>query len=337
MTLAARLLLTRHGSADATVNVVGAGSLLVLNGGAEVGHRGDAWIEIRDGGRLESAGMTISERNREATVLIDNATAEFVGLIQMGRYRDTGNLRIINGSEVEVTSIWAGRNNVTDAIDGTGVVEVTGAGSTLTTSGVIALGGETNVDRDGIGFLTVEEGGAVSIAEELRSWSRGTTTIRSGGSVEASQYLASSGSVFSIDGGTFQANSWNTDPGSIFELTLHTGQFGAPVVLGDAFFGGGDAIITNSIFELSLAPGFSADLEDVFGVMQYFGDLTGMFDGLDEGDVLTVGGYEFQIGYGSGSGDMITLTVIPEPNAALLLLAGVGLLAGLKRHRRQRS
>lgn len=108
-------------------------------------------------------------------------------------------------------------------------------------------------------------------------------------------------------------------------------------MLGDAFFGGGDAIITNSIFELSLAPGFSADLEDVFGVMQYFGDLTGMFDGLDEGDVLTVGGYEFQIGYGSGSGDMITLTVIPEPNAALLLLAGVGLLAGLKRHRRQRS
>lgn len=210
-----------------------------------------------------------------------------------------------------MTTNWirVGDNEQSGGEDGTGFVEVIGEDSSLTGTWM-SLGGIQNTDNDGIGFLTVQDGGHVSLSAELRSWSRGTVTV---------------------DGGTIQANEWLGAPDSTLALTLQTGVFDAPITVGDPFFSQGDALITDSVFELGLATGFSANLEDVFEVLRYGGDLTGTFAGLNEGDSLFVGGYEFQIGYGSGSSDVITLTVIPEPGVGMMLAAAAALLLGLRR------
>ncbi len=62
----------------------------------------------------------------------------------------------------------------------------------------------------------------------------------------------------------------------------------------------------------------------------------GEFDGYGEGEVFTIDGFTFQLSYGTRSEDgMVSLTVIPEPALATLLIAG---LAGLLviRFRRRR-
>lgn len=310
------------------------GSVLTYSTRLEVSYRNPTEVIVRDGGTLIGNGRTrIAERGSPALFTIDNASAEFNATVEMGVHENTGTLRIINGSTVEVTDSMYVGFNTSGASPGGGVVEVIGEDSLLTSTHTVALGGTPGSDNGGVGRLTVEEDGLVQLTATLQSWSQGTVEIRSGGRVEASNYQAVSGSVFTMDGGSFQANAWNADADSVFQLTLHTGQFDAPIILGDEFLGGGDATITDSLFELSLEAGFSADLEDVFEVMHYFGDLTGTFAGLSEGDVLTANGYEFQIGYGSGNNDMITLTVIPEPGAVAMLLLAAGLL-GLRRRTR---
>lgn len=93
-------------------------------------------------------------------------------------------------------------------------------------------------------------------------------------------------------------------------------------------------------FELQLASGFSANVDDEFYLMSgtgFVGKLT-VWDGaqwndLNHQDLLTAGAYEFQVNISGGDYKLIT-TVIPEPGVVGLL--GMGFL-GLVLHRRRRG
>lgn len=80
--------------------------------------------------------------------------------------------------------------------------------------------------------------------------------------------------------------------------------------------------------QVNLLSGFDADLLDTFVIAQDFHAVNGQFAGLDHGSTFQVGGHEFQIFYNPND---ITLQLIPEPGAALLLFLTAGFLLARRR------
>lgn len=272
----------------------------------------DSEIMVQNGGHIEAASTL--QMGRDSTLTFDNATGTF-GALNMGISDGTLTMIIRNGSEVA----FSGSIQITQgsASDIESYVEVTGSNSLLTVGSSMFVGGTTATDREEIGVVTVSDGGTVEVDGRLRLWSEGT---------------------LALDAGTVQASELDARAGSVFALTLHTERFDPDLRLveaggfdGDVFlnFVNGDGVT----LDLDLATGFSANIDDVFTVLSYEGILTGTFQGLDQGDTFMVGGYEFQIDYGFTFDDAITLTVIPEPGVAGLLLAP--LLAWAMRRRRK--
>lgn len=74
---------------------------------------------------------------------------------------------------------------------------------------------------------------------------------------------------------------------------------------------GGDGVT----LALNLLPDFSADIDDVFTILDGYSALTGTFAGLADQSVFQQGDVFFRIDYGA---DATTLTVIPEPSTLLL-------------------
>jgi hypothetical protein len=79
-------------------------------------------------------------------------------------------------------------------------------------------------------------------------------------------------------------------------------------------------------------------------VIGTFANATGTNAGLTGYNTITIGGQEFAVSYSAdygtldftaGSGHDIALLAIPEPNTAISLLGGFGVLLGLQRFRRQ--
>lgn len=91
-----------------------------------------------------------------------------------------------------------------------------------------------------------------------------------------------------------------------------------------------DFVINDSILTIELGTGFAAQEGDEFFLLRHTGsDLmgpvdgfsgSGIFMGLSEGAAFWVGNTPFEISYAMGTeGDMVGLTVIPEPRTALLI------------------
>jgi autotransporter-associated beta strand protein len=65
------------------------------------------------------------------------------------------------------------------------------------------------------------------------------------------------------------------------------------------------------------------------------GAIVGTFGNLAQNSIFTSGLNTFQANYLGGTGnDLVLVTGVPEPSAALMLLSGMGLLLGLQRFRR---
>jgi autotransporter-associated beta strand protein len=126
--------------------------------------------------------------------------------------------------------------------------------------------------------------------------------------------------------------------------TLHVGNvtfdFGATLALEFASPAAGDQLSVagtlafNGDVQLALDLGYTVANEDTFVVLFNAGPVPidtngGLFalgdDQLTEGETFTADGATWTISYVGGSGNDVTLTVIPEPSAAILLLfAGLG-------------
>jgi hypothetical protein len=158
--------------------------------------------------------------------------------------------------------------------------------------------------------LFVTNGGEVNVAGNINLWSESTIHVEGGSSLNAA-------GLESAAGGTL-------------EMVLHSGEF-APLITTRNI-----TIISGLLLDISAENGFTADVNDTFQLLAYGGGgLTGTFAGLTEGDTITVGGYDFQLSYGIGGDDFISLnvTAIPEPSTTAAIFGALALLLVMVRRK----
>ena len=203
----------------------------------------------------------------------------------------------------------------------------TGAGK-LTLNGVNTFTGLTEVN-DG----TLAVNGSISGSTEVS----GTGTLSGTGIVGGVQISGGGTLAPGNSPGTLNTGNVTFGGGSTFAL-----EFASPTT-GDQLAVTG-SVTLNSDVELTLglaytpvgADTFVVILNDGADAVERFGDSTFFAFGgnqLAEGETFTTSGADWTISYIGGSGNDVTLTVVPEPSSTLLL-AGVGVVALARRRRR---
>jgi hypothetical protein len=204
---------------------------------------------------------------------------------------------------------------------------------TAPSNGTLTVSGK--IQDTGAGFvrgLNITGGGTV-VLENINIYTNRTTvmsntTLRLDGSL-ASEIEVLSGSVLK-GGGAANAN------------VIISGDFAPGASIGTFTAYADVDFLSGSTFTIELGPGNTSDLLDVIGDL----DITGATLRLVGNDVgtFTIATYGTRTGgafalvdttglgdgytldslaYGTGSGDAITLTVIPEPASILLLVSGL--------------
>ncbi len=95
------------------------------------------------------------------------------------------------------------------------------------------------------------------------------------------------------------------------------------------------AVVLAGDLTVTLVEGFSPQFDDVFTLIPNDGagedPVSGTFDGRPGGTIFMVGGDAFRIAYDGGDGNDVTLTVVPEPSAMMLVLVGTAMLRWRRR------
>jgi len=250
-----------------------------------------------------------------------------------------------------VGSNYSGNYNTFIAWGGTGQLEVSGGGSfsegtfnmagvdnTLATTLISGTGSSFAATNVNIGtqayFPGVDAGSGTNRV--------GTLTVADGATATAGLLnLRGSLSTLALDGSTMTVTGNNNatlsnsaaffDADATLRMTLDSTLTPAALQVTNRLQ------ITGAALDILLSGTFSVSLDDVFTVANY-GALTGTFAGLNQNATFAVGAQTFQIDYGSGVNDAITLTsVVPEPSITGLLLGATAALALVRRRSGNRS
>ena len=334
------------GSGSGEVTVSGTGSTWTNTSYLYVGNSGTGTLSITNGGAVSNTtgylGYYMSGSG-EVTVSGIGSTwtnSEYLRVGEMG----AGVLSITDGGAVSSANGYLGLNN-----SSSGEVTVSGDGSNWTNSGDLCVG------YYGTGVLTIRDGASVDTEGNLSigAYSAGNGTVNlEGGSLTVGTITSGYGTaVFNFTGGflsvetfQFQGNLVNNGgtiaPGSSAglmtvdgDLIINAGameiELAGSTVRGTDY----DAIdVTGTLtlagtLDVVLIDDFDPGLDDTFDILDW-GSLTGKFDTVNLPGLS--GGLDWDDSnlYGDG-----TITVVPEPASAVLLLSG-GVLAMLRRRRK---
>ena len=328
---------------DAVVNVTGSNgngvpsrwemSGILYAGGTPFGSTGvTGTLNITDGGRVSSsegwigvggtAPGTVSVRGHDGHGL--TSTWDVGGRLRVG-VESTGQLAILDGGIVNSASGYVGELN-----GSSGLVTVSGAGSTWTVTNHLVLGGSgLSNSTTGNGVLTVRDGGLVDVGGTLKifpgSTLNGNGTVR--GYIENAGLIAPGNSAGTL---TLEGNVLSY-PSSMLSIELGgtgAGQFDVLNVLG-SFHAYGE-------LSVSLIDGFHPNGTESFTILTAYA-LTGYFTNAVPafGDIaasVTFGDLTFDVVYDYANGRVILTNVVPEPATLGLMVAGLGLIR--RRNRR---
>lgn len=303
---ASALNIARVGSSTGHLTVTGAGTILSTGSIAEtrIG-TGTGTLEILNGGAYNSAGAVRVGFNGlgHGTVLVDNGTWTANGgevHFGTGASGAQGFLTVRNGGVVQ--NIMGGTNghiNFAGVGGSSATALITGTGSQLTGSG-ITIGGRGDTAA-GTAIMTVSDGGSIS----------------------ANTFRMHSGGTLVIDGGSASFTNIGTETLSVTgNIQLVLNGESAPLI---SVSSNARLDETSLMLDLSLGEEASYALNDEIELLRY-GTLTGGFSNFEEGEVFSIGDYEFQFSYNMTSGSNtfagLTVTAVPEPG---VLVLGMGM------------
>jgi len=253
-----------------------------------------------------------------------------------------GNSAVANsGGVINITAGVVQRDTIsTDNLGG----YIGGSGAATNCSGTFNLGGVTgaNATFNGgsggqiklagggageTGVMNFTGYGSFSIEQLACARSGGNATINVTGGNLSLNITAGSNGLTLNDGNAASVCHLNYTIDSTGVSPFHTTQLSIGA-------GGG------SYFTLTLGTGFSATVGQQFAIIIDSGTRTGTFTGLSEGGTISTDGYTFSASYtstyGGGANDFVlTTTAVPEPQTFALMFAGLGMLLGGRRMRRE--
>ena len=256
--------------------------------------------------------------------MISGTIKDFIGGVSPGGITKigVGTLILSNNADTYTgaTNVAAGTLVVSGSLTGTTTVSVS-AGANLTVNGGINTASTTTVNGmlQGTGTL-----GLVTMASGTLAPGNGIGTINtrnlslSGSShlsIELGRTVAGAGTLSNDQvsvTGTVSLTS-----GADLQLSIASGQFNP--IIGDLL-----TLVNN-------------DSTDAVTGAAAFTKLNGVTTTLTQDSVFTFNAVDYQISYVGGTGNDITLLVVPEPGTWAMMLSGLGMLVGMQRMRRRSS
>ncbi len=209
VTTATTGVVATQGGSDGIVNVQGLNSTWAVAGNLFVGGGGTGTLNIENGGTVTNAftGRIGSGGVGFINVLGADSSWTSSGGLVVGQ-GGNGTLSLQNGGSAAGSYI-----RVADLPGSTGSATVDGAGSIMSTSGWLSVGGSETASG-GTGTLDVTDGGAVNIATITKLWAGGTLNL-DGGTLTTGSFDNASGGTLNLNSGTLTIDGGTFDQGAV--------------------------------------------------------------------------------------------------------------------------
>jgi len=326
-----------HSDTLSTAIVDGAGSTWTNSSQLIVGGAGPGALTVSNGGQVlgivkPRPTIWILGQSFDGSVVVTDPGSKLVtnAPLHLG-ITAAGSLTVQNGATASTLSAQIGRFE-----GASGIVTVTGASSSWTTTGDVYVGGD-NLGAGGSGELEIADSGLVKVTGSATVWETGSVHLDAG-TLQATTVNLSGGSLSGI--GTVLGNlnnSGEVSPGNSSGtlkvqgnftqsldglLKLEIGSTAADLlqVTGNAKLGG--------TLHLSLLGGFTPGYGTTYDLLTA-SKLSGAFDTLELPDLGP--GHSWQFNYGA---DRFSVTAVPEPAGIVLgVIGGMFCLAVARRRR----
>lgn len=307
-------------------------------GRINIGNANSGGLEIRSGATLTTTATGGSQSNIGPTgsghlSILSGATLNQDGLLYLGlNAAGTGMVTLSDNGTHTLGGALAIR-------DGTGVYDMLG--------GTLTVGGFFQVARNGNGTFT-QSGGTLQANHSLATQQGmfiaggvgavGLYEIRGGSLAVADTNLGVINGTTNVTGGAFGifrivgsaptvtiGSNYDQRLDARFEVVIDSGGVSPMNIGGNVSLDGGLGVSFTTV----------PIIGQQFTIMNYSGDLTGLFSEFDKlvdspsgpNSVL------LRVDYGTGTDSSVVLTVVPEPSTLVLLGSGLGLMMLVRRRR----